>query len=136
MHRPGIRGGHPAIAGIISASYPDIRVTPDTVSSWRALPVYDPGLWLTARAEGSGEAAACAIAEYDPEAREGVLEWVQVLPAFRRRAMVCTLLSRIKEKADFATVSGRTNNPAKPEALYRACGFTGRDIWHVLRPNI
>lgn len=126
----------PAIAGIISASYPDIRVTPDTVSSWRALPVYDSGLWLTARAEDSGEAAACAIAEYDPEAREGVLEWVQVLPAFRRRAMVCTLLSRIKEKADFATVSGRTNNPAKPEALYRACGFTGRDIWHVLRPNI
>lgn len=127
----------PAIAGIINASYQDIRVTPDTVSSWRALPVYDPGLWLTARAEGSGEAAACAIAEYDPEAREGVFEWVQVLPAFRcrgiGRAMVCTLLSRMKERADFATVSGQINNPAKPEALYRACGFTGGDVWHVLR---
>ena len=127
----------PAIAGIISASYRDIRVTPDTVSSWRELPVYDPGLWLTARAVGSGEAAGCAIAEYDPGAREGVLEWVQVLPGFRRRgigrAMVCALLSRMKEKADFATVSGQINNPENPEALYRACGFTGEDVWHVLR---
>ena len=38
-----------------------------------------------------------------------------------------------EENATFATVSGQCNNPTNPEALYRKCGFTGSDVWHVLR---
>ena len=34
--------------------------------------------------------------------------------------------------AEFATVSGKVNNPTNPESLYRKCGFTGNDIWHIL----
>jgi ribosomal protein S18 acetylase RimI-like enzyme len=125
------------IARIINASYPDISVSLKTVNSWCELPVYDPALWLMVRKTDSGKAVACATAEYDHQAREGILDWVQVLPAYRRRGigrtMVYALLSRLKDKADFATVSGRINNPANPEALYRACGFTGNGMWHVLR---
>lgn len=132
-------GDIPLIARIINESYPDISVTPESLGAWQKLPVYDPALWLTVRESATGNAAACAIGEYDPEAREGILDWVQVLTAFRRKgigkAMVYALLSRMKGKADFATVSGQKNNPAKPEALYRACGFTGDDVWHVLRPR-
>ncbi len=99
--------------------------------------MYDPSLWLMVKELGSGEAVACAIAEYDPEAREGILDWVQVLPAFHRqgigKAMVYALLTLVKGKAAFATVSGQMNNPSNPEALYRACGFEGLDVWHVLK---
>ncbi len=35
--------------------------------------------------------------------------------------------------ADFATVSGECDNPTRPEAVYRACGFVGDDVWHILR---
>jgi len=35
--------------------------------------------------------------------------------------------------ADFATVSGERENPTRPERIYRACGFQGDDVWHILR---
>ena len=47
--------------------------------------------------------------------------------------LVSELLRRMKDNAKFATVSGQCNNPANPEVLYRKCGFTGSDVWHVLR---
>jgi hypothetical protein len=46
--------------------------------------------------------------------------------------IVCELLRRMQGKAAFATVSGRINNPARPMALYHACGFTDPVIWHVI----
>lgn len=39
----------------------------------------------------------------------------------------------MKDKAKFATVSGQCGNPANPEGLYRKGGFTGSDVWHILR---
>ena len=30
-------------------------------------------------------------------------------------------------------VMNKIFNPTNPEALYRKCGFTGSDVWHVLR---
>lgn len=75
-------------------------------------------------------------ADFDGEAREGVLEWIQVLPQYRGRKIgrliVGELLCRMVGKADFATVSGKVNNASKPEILYRKCGFTGNDVWHIL----
>ena len=47
--------------------------------------------------------------------------------------VVSELLWRMKERATFVTVSGQCNNPTNPEVLYRKCGFTGSDVWHVLR---
>ena len=38
-----------------------------------------------------------------------------------------------RKNAKFNTVYGQCNNSTNPEAMYRKCGFTGSDIWHVLR---
>lgn len=52
------------------------------------------------------------------------------------KAVVNELLSRLKEKADFVTVSGECDNPTNPETLYRRCGFEGEDIWFVIQEGV
>ena len=49
--------------------------------------------------------------------------------------IVNTPLSKARDTARFATVSGKTNDPSDPERLYRKCGFAGADIWHILTPK-
>jgi GNAT superfamily N-acetyltransferase len=67
---------------------------------------------------------------------EGILEWIQVSEGYRRRGLgsflVKELLWRMQGKVKFATVSGQCDSPSCPERLYRSCGFTGQDVWHVL----
>jgi hypothetical protein len=48
------------------------------------------------------------------------------------QCIVNELLSRLKDKADFVTVSGRVNNETQPERLYEQCGFSNKKNWHVL----
>ena len=124
-------------AAHISACYPALRMSVETLLEFRNHPVYRPELWLAIRDDRSGRIVATGIAEYDPELREGILEWIQVLPAYRRMGLgsfvVRELLWRMGGFADFVTVSGRCDNPSNPEALYRACGFLGNDVWHILR---
>ena len=125
-----------ALADLICACYPDIRVKAGEVTAWRRKSVYRPELWITART-GKGKLAGAAIGEYDSETEEAVVEWVQVRAEYRGcglgKSLVCELLRRIARIAAFATVSGKQGGPTAPEALYRACGFTGNDVWHVLR---
>ena len=125
------------IVSVINGSYPDIQVAPSQVEGFRSTEVFDPELWLLAIHTESGKCAACGIADLDRVAGELILEWIQVLPEYRRlgigRAMVAELLRRGQNKAAFATVSGKLDDPSDPEALYRACGFTGNDVWYVCR---
>ncbi|MGI6537217.1 MAG: GNAT family N-acetyltransferase [Caldicoprobacterales bacterium] len=76
------------------------------------------------------------MAELDKNVREGSLEWIRVIPEYRKRglgqAIVNRLLLNMVGKADFVTVSGQVNNITNPEKLYRRCGFQGNDIWHVI----
>ena len=106
------------------------------VHSWRKRAVFRPELWLLARTE-EGALAGAVLGEYDAASGEGTLEWLQVHPDHRRRglgmALTAALLARLAGAADFATVSGACSNPTAPEALYRRCGFTGCDVWHILR---
>lgn len=124
-------------AAIINTSYKDIQITESQVLAMQNSPAFCPGLWILAREDGSGKAAGCAMGEYDPESGEMSIEWVQVLPAFRRkgigRALVSELLRRAPAEARFVTVSGQAENPENPEGLYRRCGFSGMDYWHILR---
>lgn len=98
------------------------------------IPLYGWQLRITKQTD---EVVATGIAELDKEVGEGVLEWIQVSEQYRGyglgKYVVLELLWRMKENATFATVSGQCNNPTNPEALYRKCGFTGSDVWHVLR---
>lgn len=126
----------PIIAEIINRSYSDLSVTYEQLLSYTSSKVYDKDLWVIVYARGTESAAGCGIAELDKEIGEGILEWIQVLPEYRGQKigqfLVTDLLGRLSGKASFATVSGKVNNPTHPEQLYRKCGFTGNDIWHIL----
>ena len=128
----------PQIVSIINRSYDDLRVTAEEVLSYTKRNVYAPGLWLMAKDAFTGSPMGCALADYDREIGEICLEWIQVLPRYRRRgvgtAMVQELIHRKPEGAKFATVSGSVENPTSPEALYRHSGFTGQDYWHIMTP--
>ena len=98
--------------------------------------VFDNDLWIFIIERSTMLPVALGIADYDSEIREGSLEWVQVLPEKRRLGLgeliVNELLRRLKNKADFVTVSGEIDNSNKPDLLYRKCGFTGDDVWYVV----
>lgn len=119
---------------IDDAYHHTMNVDADTVRGWRGNPTACPDLWL-GLANTDGELVGCAISDLDPSVAEGSLEWVQVLPDAQGRgmgrALVLSTLQRMQGRADFAVVSGEVDNPTSPEALYRSCGFTGEDLWHV-----
>lgn len=127
-----------ALAALINLCYPGSAFTAAEIRAWRQKEVFHPALWVICE-DDRGSLAGSSIGEFDPIAREGALEWVQVHPEHRRRglgaAMVTELLRRLQPIADFATVSGQVDNPTTPEALYRRCGFSGQDIWHILQEN-
>ncbi len=126
-----------AFAAHIDSCYDDMDISEGTLQSYTQRPVYDSNLWLAVMDEQTGKIVATGIAELDRETGEGILEWIQVSKAYRGRGLgsyiVCELLRRMKGHTRFATVSGQCDNPTNPEALYRKCGFTGTDIWHILK---
>lgn len=125
-----------AFVRLIHASYRDISVTAEQLSQYGQTPAYFPDGWVLMKERRTGNILAGGIADYDREAGELILEWIQVLPAYRRRGygqlIVNHLLAATRHTAQFATVSGQVNNPTHPEGLYRKCGFTGHDVWHIL----
>ncbi len=125
----------PIIVDIINKSYSDLSVTYEQILSYTKTEVYDKNLWIMVYESNKNKAVGCGIADLDREAKEGILEWIQILPEYRGRGIgkmiVNELLCRMK-KADFATVSGKIDNKTNPEKLYRSCGFIGTDIWHIL----
>ena len=100
-------------------------------------PVFHEKLWIAVRDRTNDLIVASGIAELDHEIGEGMLEWIQVSERYRGRGLgrflVCELLWRMKDLASFTTVSGQCDNPTDPQRLYRKCGFTGTDVWHILR---
>ena len=124
------------IVDVINDSYADLSVTYEQMIGYTETEVFCPELWILAVDKSTGCIAGCGIADLDSELREGIIEWIQVLPRYRKRGiaqiLVNELLSRMKGKVDFATVSGKLNDSNSPEKLYRKCGFVGKDIWHVL----
>lgn len=121
----------------INACYTQEHISPDELLDYRSHPVYMPELWIAVADLKRGKIAATGIAEYDSRIGEGILEWIQVLPEYRRKGLgafiVCELLKRLPDRARFATVSGRMNNESSPLALYTACGFGHPVIWHVIK---
>lgn len=126
-----------AISELINACYDGMHLKPQTVLAWSQYPVFAADLWVWIIDETCGAPAALGIAEFDPTIAEGSLEWIQVLPDYRRRGLgrqlVNELLIRLQNRAEFTTVAGRVDNTTHPEMLYRRCGFEGDDFWWVLR---
>lgn len=121
----------------INSCYKSIGISESELKTCAARPVYHPSLWISVKDDQTGSIAATGIAEIDRDIGEGVLEWIQVSKNARGKGLgryiVSELLWRMKDAARFVTVSGQCNNPANPEKLYRRCGFTGSDVWHVLK---
>lgn len=128
-----------AFVHLINACYSDLSVTAAQIEAYQQTPVYCPELWILLKEKPSGAVIAGGIADYDKEIGEGTLEWIQVLPGYRRRGygqiVVNALLAKMQGVAKFATVSGKVNSPSNPADFYRKCGFTGNDIWHILTKN-
>lgn len=124
------------VVEVINSCYTDIGVNLSEVKEWTNRVVFDNNLWVYIKEIQSNKIAALGIAELDKELKEGVLEWIQVLPNYQGKglgqAIVNELLNRMREKSRFATVSGEVDNQTNPEALYRKCGFTGNDVWHIM----
>ena len=124
------------VVSIINKSYTDIQVDFNQVLQWTRAEVFDKNLWIFIIDVEKQKPVALGIAELDKNVREGALEWIQVIPEYRKRglgqAIVNKLLLNLVGKADFVTVSGQVNNNTNPEKLYRRCGFQGNDIWHVI----
>ncbi len=121
----------------IAACYSDIGISADELLEYRNHAVYDGDLWIAIRECGQSEIVASGIAEIDVGIKEGILEWIQVSPEHRGiglgKFVVNELLWRMKDKAEFVTVSGKVDNSTNPRGLYIACGFTDEAIWHVMR---
>lgn len=122
---------------IIGLSYANIDITKDTLKGYMKNKVYNKNLWVFIdKVNGSKNIpVAFGLADLDPTVKEGILEWIQVLPQYRVKglgtSLVNELLIRMKEKAKFATVSGDCNNSSSPIDLYRKCGFIGNSIWYI-----
>lgn len=121
---------------VINQAYTDLSVTYEQLMGYTQTEVYHPELWIMAVNKEDSSVVGCGIADVDRELKEGILEWIQVIPAYRGRKIgqliVNELLKRMSGIAEFATVSGKVNNQTSPEMLYRKCGFVGDDVWHVL----
>lgn len=121
----------------INQCYNDICISKTELQAYTKRPVYDSSLWIAVKDNANNSIVATGIAELDCECNEGILEWIQVSENYRRIGLesyiVNELLCRMKNIAQFATVSGQCNNLTNPEKLYRKCGFVGNDIWHILK---
>ena len=127
------------LAEMINASYADenISVSEEDILRWKKHETFREELCIYINGDG-GKMIASGIAEYDSACREGIIEWVQVLPEYRGRGfgkkIVMVLLYKLKKMgADFVTVSGDLDNRSRPLELYKKCGFTGNDVWYICR---
>ena len=120
----------------IGVCYEEGGISETDLQEYKNHPVYDPFLWVAVKDELTGKTVATGIAELDARIGEGVLEWIQVSPTYRGKGLgaylVNELLSRLKGKADFVTVSGKVKNRTNPLKLYENCGFSEKVIWHVV----
>ena len=121
----------------IAVCYNDIGISADELIDYQTHTVHDRNLWIAVEERGKDTIIASGIAEIDTDIKEGILEWIQVSPEYRGQGLgkfvVNELLWRMKDKAEFVTVSGKVDNPTNPRGLYKACGFTDEEIWHVMR---
>jgi GNAT superfamily N-acetyltransferase len=122
---------------LVNLCYADqqISVDEDDVNDWLNRKVYLSNLWV--KIVLNQEIIAIGIAEYDSDAEEGVLEWIQVNPKYHGKGygkiIVNELINRLSGLSRFITASGKLDNKTNPEILYRRCGFVGHDVWYVCK---
>ena len=71
------------IVSVINSSYTDLHVNKNQMHGYTQTSVYRPELWILVKESATGKCAGCGIADFDLEAEELILEWIQVLPEYR-----------------------------------------------------
>ena len=121
----------------INECYGD-SLTLEDLANYQKRPSFDEDLWVSV-VNFHGKIIASAVGEVDKEIREGIIEWVEVSKEYRKQGLgtflVNKLLSLMKNKADFVTVSGRLNSEHQPIKLYQKCGFKEEVIWHIMKKD-
>jgi len=124
-------------ADLIAACYPKLNPGPSEINEWRNHPVFAPKLWFWIVDQRDKRPAALAIGELDPAVPEASLEWIQVHPDYQGiglgGCLVSEMIRRVQDDVTLITVSGRIDEPDSPEEFYRRYGFTGDDVWWILR---
>lgn len=127
------------ISELICRCYENIKPDKDEVMSWKEHPVFDGKLWIWIEDTSNERYAGLGIAELDNRIPEASLEWIQVDPDYHGKGLgkiiVNELIRRVKDKVDLITVGGEYDSEGNPKGFYENCGFTGDDIWYVLRDN-
>jgi len=128
----------PELADQINESYADqrISISQEELIKLAKTKVFDP--YLCVKIVENDVIAASGIALFDKRILEGSIEWVQVLPKYRRmgfgRRIVEGLLCRVAETgAGFVTVSGKIDESRAAEKTYRSCGFVGNTVWRIYK---
>ncbi|MBU1093178.1 MAG: GNAT family N-acetyltransferase, partial [Firmicutes bacterium] len=79
----------------------NIQVSKKDVEQWISRSVFDEDLWV--KITINGEIIASGIAEFDFETKEGILEWIQVLPEYQGcgfgKLIVNALINRLSKIA-------------------------------------
>jgi GNAT superfamily N-acetyltransferase len=121
----------------IATCYDDVGISTEELMNYQTHAVYNRNLWIAVTECRQNKVVASGIAALDADIKEGILEWIQVSPEHRGKGLgkfvVNELLWRMKDKAEFVTVSGKLDNPTNPRGLYVACGFSNEAIWHVMK---
>jgi ribosomal protein S18 acetylase RimI-like enzyme len=95
---------------------------------------FAPG-WFFLVQRPSGKRVGLAISGHDTDMDEGFIDWVQLLPRFRRRGLGTLLvresIHRLRQ-ARLITVSGTLDAPFAAGDLYRKCGFEQERQWTIL----
>ena len=123
----------------INKCYKEEGITPEGLKEYLNHRVYDKDLWIAVKDIRTNEVVATGIGELDTDISEGVLEWIQVSPDYRKKGLgryvVNELLYRLSKKATFVTVSGKMKSESCPLKLYKSCGFKNMVIWHIIKTN-
>ena len=126
------------ISEMVIKSYTDERLPLNQIKDMINSPYFDRELWKVIVDESDNFIGSC-IAEIDKEVPEGIIDWIQVLPKYQNqglgKVLINSTLEYMKDKVEFAIVSGRIDNETNPLELYKACGFIGDDVWIIVNTN-
>lgn len=122
---------------LMNAAYPSLRrfmTLPRLREMTHADHYFAPG-WFFLVQRPSGKRVGLAISGHDTDMDEGFIDWVQLLPRFRRRGLGTLLvresIHRLRQ-ARLITVSGTLDAPFAAGDLYRKCGFEQERQWTIL----
>ena len=119
----------------INSCYDDININVEVLKEYQNSIVYEEKLWIAIKDVNNNKIIGSIIASFDKDIKEGYIEWLQISKEYRCLGLgfvlVNELLRRLKNKAQFVTVSGDVNNPYHPLSLYQKCGFGEIKIFKI-----